>query len=110
MSFEMVEIPHVPDIPPTTTGDEVRVDEAADIESEVETDDEIMGVAEEVSYEGLTKTEEAMINAVVQTSLANTPLDDPNAAIVPSEVTPSIDAQVQIDAPGTDAPTDGVTK
>uniref|UniRef100_M1DER7 Polyprotein protein n=1 Tax=Solanum tuberosum TaxID=4113 RepID=M1DER7_SOLTU len=86
MIFGMVQIADVPDMPSATTRDEVRVEEAADPESEAETDKEMLEVAEEVSYEGLTETEEAMIDAVVQTSLADTPLADPSASIVPSEV------------------------
>uniref|UniRef100_M1DDD5 Integrase core domain containing protein n=1 Tax=Solanum tuberosum TaxID=4113 RepID=M1DDD5_SOLTU len=43
-------------------------------------------------------------------SLADTPLANPSAAIFPSEVNPGTDAQVQIDALGTDAQTDGVTE
>ncbi|KAG5579530.1 hypothetical protein H5410_050157 [Solanum commersonii] len=40
--------------------DDVRVEEAADPESEAETDEKMLGVADEASYEGLTETEEAM--------------------------------------------------
>lgn len=50
-----------------------------------------------------------MINAVVQTFLAYIPLADPSATISPSEVTPSTDAQVQIDTLSNDAHTDGAT-
>uniref|UniRef100_M1DDD9 Polyprotein protein n=1 Tax=Solanum tuberosum TaxID=4113 RepID=M1DDD9_SOLTU len=98
-----VEILNVPDMPPSTTGDEVRVEEIADRESEAMTDEEILGVAEEALYEVLTETEEAMVHAVLQASLADTPLVDPSAATVPSKVTLGNDAQVQIEAPGTDA-------
>lgn len=34
----------------------------------------MFGVANEVSYEGLTQTEEVMVDAVVQASLEDTPL------------------------------------
>uniref|UniRef100_M1DSK0 Polyprotein protein n=1 Tax=Solanum tuberosum TaxID=4113 RepID=M1DSK0_SOLTU len=100
MIFGTVEIPDVSDMPPATTGDEIRVEEVADPESEAETDEEILEVAEEASYEG---TEEAMVDADVQASLADTPLASPIAAVVPSEVTPGTDAQVQMDAPGTES-------
>ncbi|XP_049378081.1 uncharacterized protein LOC125842820 [Solanum stenotomum] len=68
MIFGMVEIPDVPvepDMPATTTKDDVRVEEAADPESEVETDNEMIGVDDEASYEGLTETEEAMVDAAM---------------------------------------------
>ncbi|KAG5631652.1 hypothetical protein H5410_003369 [Solanum commersonii] len=58
-----MEIPNVlvePDIPQATIGDDVRVEEAADPNSEAETDEEMLGVADEVSYECLIETEEAM--------------------------------------------------
>uniref|UniRef100_M1DF06 Polyprotein protein n=1 Tax=Solanum tuberosum TaxID=4113 RepID=M1DF06_SOLTU len=58
-------------------------------------------------------TVEAMVDAVVQISLADTPMANPTGPIV-TDVTPGTDTQVQIDAPGTDAPgtdapTDGAT-
>ncbi|XP_049397416.1 uncharacterized protein LOC125861599 [Solanum stenotomum] len=59
MLFGMVEIPDVPvepNIPPVTTRDVVRADEVSDPEFEAEMDEEILGVAEEMSYEGLTET------------------------------------------------------
>uniref|UniRef100_M1DUI8 Polyprotein protein n=1 Tax=Solanum tuberosum TaxID=4113 RepID=M1DUI8_SOLTU len=77
-----------PLISDATTGDHVRVEEAADPKSEAETDEEMLWVAEEVSYEGLTETEEAMIDATVQASLADPSGDGDNV-----DVTPSIDAQ-----------------
>ncbi|KAG5600642.1 hypothetical protein H5410_032012 [Solanum commersonii] len=86
MIFRMVEIPDVPYMPPATTGDEVRFEEKVDPESEAETDGDIL-----------------------EASLVDTPLADPSATTVPSEVTPSTVTQVQIDAPGTDAQRDGAT-
>ncbi|XP_049350300.1 uncharacterized protein LOC125814892 [Solanum verrucosum] len=65
MSCGMVEIPDVPDMPPATTEDEIRVEEAADLESQVENDKEMLEVAEEASYECLTETKEAMVDVVV---------------------------------------------
>ncbi|KAG5599439.1 hypothetical protein H5410_030809 [Solanum commersonii] len=94
MIFGMVEIPDVPNMPPATIEDEARVEKQADPEFEVETDEEMLEVAEEDSYEGLTKIEEAMVDEVVQASLVDTPLADPSAASVPSKVTPGTDAQV----------------
>uniref|UniRef100_M1DP64 Polyprotein protein n=1 Tax=Solanum tuberosum TaxID=4113 RepID=M1DP64_SOLTU len=91
------------DMPPATTGDDIRVDEAVDPESKAEIDEVMLEVSEEVSYERLIETEEAMIDAAIQTSLEDAVLVDP------SKVTPCIDAQVQSDASGTDAQTDGVT-
>uniref|UniRef100_M1DSZ8 Polyprotein protein n=1 Tax=Solanum tuberosum TaxID=4113 RepID=M1DSZ8_SOLTU len=52
MVFGMVEIPYELVAP-------------ADSESEAEMDEEMLGVTEEASYEGLTKTEEAMVDVVV---------------------------------------------
>uniref|UniRef100_M1DYP6 Polyprotein protein n=1 Tax=Solanum tuberosum TaxID=4113 RepID=M1DYP6_SOLTU len=109
MIFGTVEIPNVPEMPPTTTRDEVRVEKTADPKSEAEMDEEMFDVAEEVSYEGLTETEEAMIDAVVQNSLADTPLADPSGAGGTSELTPGTDVEVQITTPATDATTDGAT-
>uniref|UniRef100_M1DKG3 Polyprotein protein n=1 Tax=Solanum tuberosum TaxID=4113 RepID=M1DKG3_SOLTU len=112
MIFGMVKIPDVPDMPPATTGDEIRVEEAADLESEGKTDEEMLVVAEKASYEGLTETQKAMVDAVVQDSLVDRPLAAPSGSgtAIPSELTPGTDAQVQIDAPGTDAQTNGVTE
>uniref|UniRef100_M1DVG2 Polyprotein protein n=1 Tax=Solanum tuberosum TaxID=4113 RepID=M1DVG2_SOLTU len=109
MIFGTVEIPDVPEMPLATTGDEGRIEETTDPESEVETDEEMLEVAKAASYEGLTETEEAMVDADVHDSLANTPLAAPSATAVPSEVTSSIEARDQTDTPGTDAQTDGAT-
>ncbi|KAG5595231.1 hypothetical protein H5410_036463 [Solanum commersonii] len=92
MIFGMVEIPDVPKMPPATIGDEGRVEEAADPESEAETNKEILEVAEEASYDGLTETEDIMVDVVVHASLANTPLDAPSVVVVPFEVTPGTEA------------------
>ncbi|XP_049397361.1 uncharacterized protein LOC125861535 [Solanum stenotomum] len=77
--------------------------DTADPESEVETDEEMLEKADEVAYEGITETEEAMVDASVHASLVDTPLAAPSAITIPSKVTPDTDAQVQTDAPGTDA-------
>ncbi|KAG5619775.1 hypothetical protein H5410_004993 [Solanum commersonii] len=50
-----------------------------------------------------------MVDTNVQASLVDTPLVDPSESAIPSEVTSGDDAQVQIDALGTDAQTDGAT-
>ncbi|XP_049344982.1 uncharacterized protein LOC125809370 [Solanum verrucosum] len=50
MIFGTVEILDVLDIPPATTRDEIRVEEAADPESEAVMDEEMLEVAEEASY------------------------------------------------------------
>uniref|UniRef100_M1DLR0 Polyprotein protein n=1 Tax=Solanum tuberosum TaxID=4113 RepID=M1DLR0_SOLTU len=65
-------------------------------------------VAEDTSYEGLTEIEEAMVDASMQTSLADTPLAVPSGSTT-VEVTPGTEAQYQSYAPGTEAQTDGVT-
>uniref|UniRef100_M1DZA2 Polyprotein protein n=1 Tax=Solanum tuberosum TaxID=4113 RepID=M1DZA2_SOLTU len=111
MIFRRVEIPDVPvepDMPPATTRDNVRVEEVADPESEAEMDVEMLEVAKEASYEGLTETEEAMVDAIVQASLADTPLADPSGPSTVDE-TLGTEAQDQSDATSTDAPIDGVT-
>uniref|UniRef100_M1D8Q5 Gag-pol polyprotein n=1 Tax=Solanum tuberosum TaxID=4113 RepID=M1D8Q5_SOLTU len=111
MIFGTVDIPDVPvkpDMPPTTTEYDVRVEEAADPKSKAEMDEEMLGVVEDVSYEGLTETEEAMVDVAVQASLADTPLVDPSGAST-INVTLGTDAEDQSTTPGTDAQTDGGT-
>ncbi|XP_049363600.1 uncharacterized protein LOC125828325 [Solanum verrucosum] len=49
MIFGTVEILDVPDMPPATTGDEIRVEEAVDLESEAKIYEEMLEVAEEAS-------------------------------------------------------------
>uniref|UniRef100_M1DBJ3 Putative plant transposon protein domain-containing protein n=1 Tax=Solanum tuberosum TaxID=4113 RepID=M1DBJ3_SOLTU len=92
-----------------TTGDEGRVEQTVDPESEAETDEKMLDVAEEASYKGLTKTEEAMVDVVEQASLADTHLAAPSATAISSKVSPVTEAQNQTDAPGSDAKTDGAT-
>ncbi|KAG5595751.1 hypothetical protein H5410_036983 [Solanum commersonii] len=92
MIFGMMEIPDAPDMPSTTSGDEIRVEEAVDLEFEIETDDDMLEVVEEASYEDLIEIEEAMVDAFVQASLVDTPLAYPSAVTVPSEVTPDTDS------------------
>ncbi|KAG5581034.1 hypothetical protein H5410_051661 [Solanum commersonii] len=107
MIFGMVEIPNMPadiDIPPATTGDEVRVDEVrvdevATVESEGETDEKQLGVDEEAYYEGLTEIEEAMVDSAVQLTLLDLLL------LIPWSLMPKILSV----ALGTDAATDGAT-
>ncbi|XP_049394644.1 uncharacterized protein LOC125858917 [Solanum stenotomum] len=68
MIFGMVEIPDVPvepDMPSATPGDDVRTEDIVDPEFEAETEEKMLEVAKEASYEGLTDTEEAMIDAFV---------------------------------------------
>uniref|UniRef100_M1DRG0 Putative plant transposon protein domain-containing protein n=1 Tax=Solanum tuberosum TaxID=4113 RepID=M1DRG0_SOLTU len=94
---EIRDLPIDPDMPQSTTGDEVRTVEVSAAESEAETDEEHLGVDEEASYEGLTEIQEAMVESVVQISLADTPLADHSGA-----------SDVDV-TPGTDAPKDGAT-
>ncbi|KAG5596030.1 hypothetical protein H5410_037262 [Solanum commersonii] len=93
MIFGSVEIPEVPvelDMPLATT------------------EDDMLEVVEEASYEGLTETEEAMIDAIVHISLADTPLASPSGPIT-IDVTPGTDSQFQSVTPGTDAQIDRAT-
>uniref|UniRef100_M1DHP3 Polyprotein protein n=1 Tax=Solanum tuberosum TaxID=4113 RepID=M1DHP3_SOLTU len=96
MIFGTVEIPNELDMPLAITGDEVRVEQTIDLESEAETDEELLEVAEEASYEGLTETEEAMVDATVQASLEDTLLAAPSAATVSSYVTPGTEAESKL--------------
>uniref|UniRef100_M1DHC0 Polyprotein protein n=1 Tax=Solanum tuberosum TaxID=4113 RepID=M1DHC0_SOLTU len=56
------------DVPPATTGDEVRVDDV-DVEFEAETDKEQISVQEETTYEGLIEVEESMVDSAIQALL-----------------------------------------
>uniref|UniRef100_M1DYE2 Polyprotein protein n=1 Tax=Solanum tuberosum TaxID=4113 RepID=M1DYE2_SOLTU len=92
MVFGTVEIPDVPEKPPTITGNEDRMEQTT--ESEPETDEEMLEDTEGAADEDLTETDAAMIDAVVQASLTNTPFVAFSGAC-PLEVTPGTDAQVQ---------------
>uniref|UniRef100_M1DXX2 Polyprotein protein n=1 Tax=Solanum tuberosum TaxID=4113 RepID=M1DXX2_SOLTU len=111
MIFGTVEIPAVPvdpNVPPVTTGDEVKTEKVVATESEDKTGEEMVVADEEAFYEGLTENEEAIVDAAVQISLADTPTVEPSE-VGTVDVTPGTDAQVQSDTPGTDPPTDGAT-
>uniref|UniRef100_M1DQX1 Putative plant transposon protein domain-containing protein n=1 Tax=Solanum tuberosum TaxID=4113 RepID=M1DQX1_SOLTU len=108
MIFGIVEIPDIPVIPPATTRD-VHWDDAAVDESEAETDEEQIEMQEEIIYRDLPDLQEMIVQSVIQTSLTDTSLAASSGA-GPSEVTPGTDTQVQTDAPGTDAQTNGATK
>ncbi|XP_049378045.1 uncharacterized protein LOC125842772 [Solanum stenotomum] len=54
MTVEILDVPVEPYMSLPTIRDDVRVEEATDLESEAETNEEILRVFEEVSYEGLT--------------------------------------------------------
>uniref|UniRef100_M1DRJ6 Polyprotein protein n=1 Tax=Solanum tuberosum TaxID=4113 RepID=M1DRJ6_SOLTU len=75
----------MPAMPTDTTEYEVRVEETTDPDSEAETKEEMLEVADEV----LNEIEEAMVDAVLYASSVDTSL-----VVVPSEVTPGIYAQV----------------
>ncbi|KAG5609971.1 hypothetical protein H5410_021252 [Solanum commersonii] len=75
----------------------------ADFKSEAKTNEEMLKVDDEASYESLTETEKNMIDVPVQTSLAA-----PSGPTT-SEMAPCTDARDSSIAPGTDAPIDGAT-
>lgn len=56
--------------------------------------EETIWVLEQISYEALTQTLEAMVDEVLMASSADTPLANPSAAIVPSEMTPGTDSHI----------------
>lgn len=95
-------------MPLVTTGYNVWVKDVVDPESEVETYEETLCDVEEDSYKGLTESEEAMVDARIQASLADTPFGDSSCSST-VDVTPRTEAQDQSDASGIDSPTDGVT-
>jgi len=91
--FVTVEIPDMPadaDVPLTTTGDEVRVEEVVAAESEADTDEEQLGVDEESIFEGVIEVKEAMIDSTVQISLVDNTMVGCSIA-----ATPGTDAQDQ---------------
>ncbi|TMX02685.1 hypothetical protein EJD97_020499 [Solanum chilense] len=88
-------IPNVPDVsvmPSTTTRDDNRVEKVDDPKSKAETDVEKLNVDDEASLEGLIEVEEAMVDAVVQISLGDTPMADPTGPIA-ADMNPDIDSQ-----------------
>uniref|UniRef100_M1E113 Polyprotein protein n=1 Tax=Solanum tuberosum TaxID=4113 RepID=M1E113_SOLTU len=112
---------HTPEtlvIPPATTG-EVQRDgttyEKSDVETEEEKivvhDDEMKKSQEESILKNLPYLVEMIVQPVIQISPTETPTAAPSGSdtTIPSEVTPDTKAQVQIDTPGTEALTDGVT-
>lgn len=76
---------------PATTGYDVQAEDVADPKFEAETDEKMFGVVEDFTYEGLMETEEAMIDAVVRTSLTDIPLPD-LSRVSSTDVAPGTDA------------------
>ncbi|KAG5590135.1 hypothetical protein H5410_040649 [Solanum commersonii] len=96
------------DIPQATTEDVHRDNTVVD-ESDTDTDEEKIEIRVKSIYKDLPDLEETTVQSVIQTSLTEISMAAPSGA-GPSEVTLGPDPQVQIDALGTDAQTDGVTE
>uniref|UniRef100_M1DVZ0 Gag-pol polyprotein n=1 Tax=Solanum tuberosum TaxID=4113 RepID=M1DVZ0_SOLTU len=60
---------------------------------EEDTYEEMHGIAEETSSEGLDEVEKAMIDATIQASLVDFPVANPSATTPPPKVPPGTDAQ-----------------
>ena len=80
----------------------------SDPKSKVETDEEILEKAGQASHEGLTENEEIMVDVVVQASMPGAPFPA-SSTVGTYEETLATKAQVQVDAPVTDAATDIAT-
>ncbi|KAG5586401.1 hypothetical protein H5410_046835 [Solanum commersonii] len=103
-----LDAPQTSEMPLATTGD-VLMDEITNDESNAKIDEEQIAIQEKSIYRDLpdlAKAKGAMVNVVMQASLADTPLAVSSGAGT-SEVTLGTDAQIQTDALGTDAQTDG---
>uniref|UniRef100_M1DMZ9 Polyprotein protein n=1 Tax=Solanum tuberosum TaxID=4113 RepID=M1DMZ9_SOLTU len=108
MVFGTVEIPDLPEMPPTTAEHEGRMEKTVEPELEAETDKEMFKETEGAADEDLTETKAAMIDAVVQASLENS-LFAVSSGAGSSRMTLGNETQVQTDTPSTDAQIDGAT-
>lgn len=97
----MVKLPDDLEIPPINTRDEDKVTQTTNVQSQEKTDEEIIEVIVEASYEGLPEIKEIMIDKVVQDSLLGTPLDVPIRFFLYKE-TSITESQVQM-IPGSNA-------
>uniref|UniRef100_M1DQ27 Integrase core domain containing protein n=1 Tax=Solanum tuberosum TaxID=4113 RepID=M1DQ27_SOLTU len=78
-------------------------------DSDVEIDEEQIEIQEESISVDFPDLEETIMQSVIQTSLTETSMAASSGA-GPSEVTPGTEAQVQIDAPGTDSQINRMTE
>uniref|UniRef100_M1D8J0 Polyprotein protein n=1 Tax=Solanum tuberosum TaxID=4113 RepID=M1D8J0_SOLTU len=98
--------------PTPTSGTSDEESDAETNEEQIEVhDDEIRESREESIFRDFPNLVETIVQLVIQTSLTEMSTTTPNGCgnAIPSEITPGVDAKVQIATPDTASQTDGVT-